>query len=1075
MIEYVIKRDGRKEPFEVSKIRQQIEFACKDTDISPLELESNLQITKKSITTSDIQEILLSTAIKLTSVENPDMVLVAGRLSMWQLYRQIYKAIKIDITQFSEFMSTYAKRNKLYNFDFIRKFSDADIKQLEQVINEYQKLDFNKTIAQVESLKAKYLLKNKGKIVEYPIWVDMINAMILASKYDNYLDKTKQYFKMLVNNVISLATPFKRNLRVPNGNTGSCFILPVADNWEGIAKAITDAGIISREGGGLGVYVTPIRPQGSRSERIPSAGNIMNWVRFFNDIANSVTQASANRKGALTVGIDWWHMDSNDFVEMKTETGGELRLKAFDLFPQVIIDDVFVEAVLNDDYVYQFDHYEANKLLDKDIPYLIDEDFKLVYNEIVELISKNKLKHFRKIKAKDLWKRYLEIWIETGDFYIIHKGNINIDNKHKDIGIAASSNLCVVGDTKILTKEYGYKEIVDLEGQNVNIWNGSEWSETTIIKTSEGQKVIKIETTGGVVECTPYHKFYVVKNYTGKIEEKRAWELNVGDKLIKFDLPIIDGYKELNLAYENGFFSGDGYQEQKAKRIYLYHNKMSLIELFNGYRNSSIEEKQKRIVLTYSDDALKDKFFVPDSSYTIQSRLKWFAGLLDSDGALTKNIETQSFQIGNINYRFLHEVLMMLQTLGVTAKLTKNRDAGYRPMPKNNGTGEYKDYCQTGYRLLIGESGVQTLLNLGLKTHRLQPKLRQPNRNAECFIQVTGIIDEDKIEPTWCFTEPKRHLGMFNGLCTGQCVESFSLISPATEYKLEVVNGKVKNYDSNGLYHSCSLISINVSNIDKYNIREVTKCAVEMLDNSIDLGKMPVPEAKNSSELFRNIGIGILGLADYLAKNNIIYNTDKGYIESEKLMELISYNTYKASMEIAKEYESYPAFKFVSKLFGKTPQELNDASLNHLDWGRLIDDINDYGLRNGWLLAIAPNTSTGLLMGVTASYLPTQEKFFYQKLGGMNVPVLPPFIKTNYWSYKPKHQIPAEDIVKMTRHLQRWVDTGISMELFINPEITNIKKISDNILDGFKNKELKAVYYSLTIDGKKVGCTDCAN
>jgi len=996
MIKNVIKRSGELEEFDVLKIRRQLEFACKDTDINPLEIESKLKITSEVVTTTDLQDVIMTTAIKLTSLDEPDMIKVAGRLAMWQLYRQVYKQTKLDYHNFYEFITTFAVDNNLYNFNLLSNYTKDDLAELSKFIDGNLQ-DFELTIAQVASLKSKYLLKLNGSITEYPIWANLVNAMILANNYTDRVSKAKQYFNLLNNNVISLATPFKRNLRVPNGNTGSCFILPISDSWEGIAKAIMDAGVISRAGGGLGVYVTPIRPQGSKSDKIPSAGNIMNWVRFFNDIANSVTQASANRKGAITPAIDWYHLDSNDFVEMKTETAGELRLKAFDLFPQIVVDDVFIDAVLNDDFVYQFDHYEAGKLLNVVIPYLIGDAFKDTYSKIVKLIEDGKLKHFRKVKAKELWKRYLEIYIETGDFYINHKDNLNIDNRHQDIGVATCGNLCVVGDTKILTKEYGYKEIIDLEDQQVNVWNGSEWSETTIVKTSEGQKVVKVETNGGTIECTPYHKFYVA--IAGKTIEKRAYELHIGDKLIKFDLPIIDGYKEFSCT---NLKSGD--------------------------------------------------YFVPDKAYTVQSRLRWLAQLMDNNGILFGDY---SIQIKDKNYIFLHNVLLMLQTLGVVTTLNKREDS---------------------YRLLIGENGVQALLSLGLKTFRLQPKLRQPSRNAEQFIQVTAIVDEGKIEPTWCFTESKKHLGMFNGLCTGQCQESYSLIKPATKYSLDVVEDKITNYTSDGLYHSCSLISINVADIDKYDIEEVAKCAVEMLDNSIDTGTMPVPEAKNSSELFRNIGIGILGLADYLASKNVVYNSEKGYYEAEKLIELISFYTFKGSMEIAKEKGSYKAFNGIKTLFGTLPEELNQRSLNNLDWVGLINDINKYGLRNGWLLAIAPNTSTGLLMGTTASYLPPQEKFFYQKLGGMNVPVMPKFIKTNYWSYKAKYQIPAHDIVHMTTRLQRWVDTGISMELFINPENTNIKLISDSILNAFKNKELKAVYYSLTIDSKESNkCIDCAN
>lgn len=116
------------------------------------------------------------------------------------------------------------------------------------------------------------------------------------------------------------------------------------------------------------------------------------------------------------------------------------------------------------------------------------------------------------------------------------------------------------------------------------------------------------------------------------------------------------------------------------------------------------------------------------------------------------------------------------------------------------------------------------------------------------------------------------------------------------------------------------------------------------------------------------------------------------------------------------------------------------------------------------------------MMGVTASYLPAYNKVMTQTLADMNVTVLPPFIKERYWYYKTKFQYHPADIIKFTRAIQKWIDTGISMEININPEIAKINEISDAILKGFDSGELKAVYYSLTIGREKDnGCTDCAN
>jgi ribonucleoside-diphosphate reductase alpha chain len=151
-------------------------------------------------------------------------------------------------------------------------------------------------------------------------------------------------------------------------------------------------------------------------------------------------------------------------------------------------------------------------------------------------------------------------------------------------------------------------------------------------------------------------------------------------------------------------------------------------------------------------------------------------------------------------------------------------------------------------------------------------------------------------------------------------------------------------------------------------------------------------------------------------------------------------------------------------------------SLNGFDWVALQKEIKEKGIRNFYLLALAPNSSTGILMNATASYLPVYNKEMYQTLADLSLPILPKYLNKHYWSYKTKFQYHPKDIIEFTCKIQRWVDTGISMEININPDICKINEISDAILKGFKDKELKAVYYSLTIDGNRDGgCTDCAN
>lgn len=522
----VKKKNGSVEPFDILKIRKHVNAAMRGLSINPLELESSIteQFTS-GIKTSDIQQILVMTAIKKATQEEPEWLLAAGRLDMSQLHSDVRKNTKFGYNEFPEYVN-YAIRNKFYR-DLHKMYSEDEIVKISGLIDEDK--DFEMVISQVMSLKSKYLLKNQRGVTEYPQFADLANSMILASIEEDKMNWQKEIFNTLVDEEISLATPFKSNLRRLGGNTGSCFILPTGDNLHSISKGWKDMAIISKEGGGIGVYLGGLRPEDAYSANIPKANNIRKWVKIINDIAIAINQRGI-RKGAITPAIDWWHLDIFEFIEVKTETGGDLRDKSFDIFPQVIVDNYFVDKVLADEDVYLFDQHELKSKFKINVIDKVDEELYEIHLKVEELIKEGKLKHYRKIKAKDLWKESLRIWFETGDFYISHKDNINLSNYLKGYEedgerlIANSVNLCLVGDTKI-TVLNSDNEVFDIEISEVGeiqekygdikvlskeIGKGDEFKLITdFIITDDNYGLYEIEDeNGNIIRCTGSHKIY---------------------------------------------------------------------------------------------------------------------------------------------------------------------------------------------------------------------------------------------------------------------------------------------------------------------------------------------------------------------------------------------------------------------------------------------------------------------------------------------------------------------------------------------------------------------------------------
>jgi len=995
----VIKRDGSKKPFDNSKIKKQLEFAYTGLKENQLELEAKLTLNfKNNMKTSDIQDLLVSTATSMIDQDHPEMSIVAGRLSMYQLHRQVYKNTKFEYDQFDEYIK-YAVRTNHYRKDIMKPFSEEDIKTIKKAIN--PKYDFDMNIAQVLSLRSKYILKNSRGVIEYPQFSDMASSMILGGIEDESerVKKTKEYFTMLQRMYISLATPFKSNLRREGGNVGSCFIVPTLDNIESITKTWQDMAKISKEGGGIGVYLGGLRPEGSYSDNIPNANNIIRWAKIINDIAVAVNQRGI-RKGAITPALDWWHGDIHSFIEMKSETQGDLRNKCFDLFPQVVVDDYFVDAVLKNKDVYLFDSYEVKTKTGIDIVSLIDEELYKAQETIYDLCEKGTLTNCKKENAKALWKEFLRIWVETGDFYITHKDNLNLCNylKGEDL-IANSANLCVSGDTKILTKQ-GYVDIESVSGQTIEVWNGTEWSMSELFKTSDDDELVTVSLSNNqTINATLAHRWLVVQDDSRKAPIiKRTEELSVGDRLAKFDLPVLSGDKVLPLAYENGFFSGDGSQDNNGiQRIYLYHEKRALVNNFSGYTSFNEDEAQNRTTISYTR-LLKDRFFIPTSDYTLESRLKWLAGIMDSDGTLTNDKGSESIQFASVNEIFINNLMLFLQEMGINSKVQKVHNGGERKLPLNNGSSDKKEYTvKPLYRLLIAGSECIKLLDLGYKAYRVMPTMREYNRSAIRFVTVKNIDRTGLRGATYCGNEPKNHTLMFNGVMTMNCTESFSVTKAPTEWVQSYKNG-VMSTESDGLYHSCNLLSINLGLIvndpeDKL-LKRVCYNAVDMMDASIETGTMPVKEAENSSKLLRNVGIGVLGTGDWMAYNKLSYEKPEDLDELEKVYEKIAWYCYERSVQLAEKKGAYPLFDKAdySKMFGKNTKQLDKESLNGFKWSEMSKKIQEKGIRNFLLLATAPNCQSGhnkmkTTDGNKSIYdILEEQNIDYRKIEELNVP-----------------------------------------------------------------------------------------
>lgn len=230
-----------------------------------------------------------------------------------------------------------------------------------------------------------------------------------------------------------------------------------------------------------------------------------------------------------------WHADIYEFCEMRKDSGVE-HMRARDLFLAVWIPDIFMKRVENN---------EVWSLMCPDECPGLTDSFGREFEELYLKYEKEK-KYKKQVQAQDLMRHMITCQIESGVPYFLSKDSANMKSNQKNIGTIKSSNLCVTGDTYILTDK-GQLLIKDIVDQHVNVWNGQEWSEVDIRKTGVDQELVQVDFSNGVsLKCTPYHKFVLNNNVI-----KFAKELQEQDILKSCRLPYQNFNKDLFEKYYN--------------------------------------------------------------------------------------------------------------------------------------------------------------------------------------------------------------------------------------------------------------------------------------------------------------------------------------------------------------------------------------------------------------------------------------------------------------------------------------------------------------------------------------------
>ena len=476
----VLKRNGRTEELDVSKIKKYTSEAVAglaNVSLSELEVDAKIQF-RDMITTEEIQQTLIKTAVEKIDIDRPNWTFVAARLFLYDLYHKV--------TGFSGYnhLRDYLQKGEKAGRIIPGLKEKYDLDDLNEYIRPERDLQF--AYLGIKTLYDRYLIKDRsGAPIELPQQMFMAIAMFLAQNELDCQGWAKKFYDLISKFEVMLATPTLSNARTTRHQLSSCYVGSTPDNIEGIFDSYKEMALLSKFGGGIGWDWCKVRAMGGSIDgHKNAAGGIIPFLKVTNDIAVAVDQLGT-RKGAIAVYVEPWHMDVSDFLDLRKNSGEERR-RAHELFPALWINDLFMKRVKENARWSLFDPAEVADLCD-----LYGDEFEARYiaYENDEKIQKNV------VMAKELWKKILTSYFESGMPFLCFKDNANKTNPNDHDGIIRSSNLC----TEIFqnTQPNYYKIKITFDNGSERLFDEEEDVTVDSGITKKAKKLSALDSIGG--------------------------------------------------------------------------------------------------------------------------------------------------------------------------------------------------------------------------------------------------------------------------------------------------------------------------------------------------------------------------------------------------------------------------------------------------------------------------------------------------------------------------------------------------------------------------------------------------
>ena len=968
---YVTKRNQQREIMSFDKILKRIKKVGQEANIKINYTSLAMKVIDQlydGISTTKIDELTSEQCASLSST-HPDYNILAGRIAISNQHKNTKNSFYQVMKELFQYKDQHGQPYPLISQTLYKTIMHYG-KEKVDTLCDYNR-DYLIDYFGFKTLERAYLMRINKKIVERPQHMWLRVAMGI---HDRDWDRVVETYTYMSQKYFTHATPTLFNAGTPKPQLSSCYLMAMEeDSIDGIFNTLKDCALISKWAGGIGLHIHNVRASGSQIRGTNGTSNgIVPMLKVFNNTAKYVDQGGGKRNGSFAIYLEPWHADVELFLQMRKNHGDE-ELKARDLFYALWVPDLFMERVKSGKQWTLMCPAECPGLSD-----VYGADFVALY-EKYEQQGKGRTS----IPARDLWFQILDSQMETGTPYLLYKDASNEKSNQKNLGTIKSSNLCVSPDTMVLT-EQGQFPIYSLwpgnhpeseaaSYKNVSVWNGQEFSSVEIVKTGTDVQFYNVYTTNGsMLTCTPYHKFYI-RDGSGLTVTKEAQELLPGDLLEGSNWPCVEGTE----TYAPGTDV-----LQKGNECGILHIQMNT------------PEKEQAI-------------YVP-INHSMSDKMQWLSGFIEPYvlKAIQENAET--IRVPSISQVFLEDLKYMLQTCGINTIIHSFSCVEM----ENRSESELAPYACAEWILSMVQLRAlkESYTQLQFSTFTWNfPKLSDIERTSLSMnpnVRVLKIEHSIKIDDSYCFTEPKAHAGIFNGIRTSQCTE-------------------IIEYSDKDETAVCNLASIalpafidhSTKTFDFEMLHKITRMVTRNLNRVIDINYYPTPKTEKSNMRHRPIGLGVQGLADVFFMMHISFSSTEAKLLNKHIFETIYHAALEESCIMAQEdgyYETFPGSPASQGILQFDMWANANPGNVRYDWDKMKLDIQTHGLRNSLLMAPMPTASTSQILGYNECIEPITSNIYSRRtLAGefvlVNKYLMQEMLEQDRWNETFKNQMVANN------------------------------------------------------------------